>query len=293
VKYLITFGNSRVGRAALKVLRDLGETDIVVGARDPAKSEQELKAAGASVVVELDLDKKETVEKALEGVEKVLLVHTGRVPFPVITQWAQTVAEAAIRPGSTVKTIGKIAAIFADSKSPVPVVKTHGEVLDILVNTGLQVFSIGPSFFFENWLDELKGQTVWYGAAGDVELFHIAVADIAEAAISVLRNPAKYNGKHLGIAGDIVGEQTLAKLIADATGLPITYKLVSFEEYEEIQKKKRNTEIEAVAWVSREKIKVSGAFGSKVRNTDLLVEILGHQPINAKVWARANKDKFT
>lgn len=50
----------------------------------------------------------ETVAKALEGVERVLLVHNGQVPFDVIIQWAQTVVDLSTRPGSTVKVIGKV-----------------------------------------------------------------------------------------------------------------------------------------------------------------------------------------
>jgi hypothetical protein len=41
--------------------------------------------------------------------------------------------------------------------------------------------------------------------------------------------------------------------------------------------------------VLREKLKIDGAVSRKVRNPDLLEEILGRPPINAKEWAKANR----
>jgi uncharacterized protein YbjT (DUF2867 family) len=71
VRYLITSGNSAVGKSVIKALVALGEKDIVAGARDVEKSRAELNAAGASEVVHLDLYNVDSLKAAFKGTTKI------------------------------------------------------------------------------------------------------------------------------------------------------------------------------------------------------------------------------
>jgi NAD(P)H dehydrogenase (quinone) len=292
-KYLITSGNSKVGKATIHALKALGEANIVVGARDPVKSEVELKKVGASSVVELDFNKPETVAKAMEGVDRVLIVHGPPPSVPDFVKWSTTVADAAKHPGSTVKVLGKIAGFFSDSQSNIAIAKTHGQVFDILKNTGLQYFAIGPMFFFENWLQQKNSihSGAVNGASNGAKVGYIAVDDIAAAAAVALKNPGKYTGRHLPIVAQFVTEQEILKEITDATGIPATYNDLSSDAYHALLKQYGLPDDVVDLLTILEKLKASGGALASAPN-DLLKEIIGREPLTAHAWVRANAAAF-
>jgi len=81
VKYLIT-SFSNTGAAALKSLLALGEKDVIVGARNVKESSAKILAAGAKRVVELDLEKPETLVTALKGDEASVTPQLLTRPLP-------------------------------------------------------------------------------------------------------------------------------------------------------------------------------------------------------------------
>jgi len=291
VKYFITSGNSRVGKATLRELRKLGETDLVAGARNPAESEKELKNAGASSVVHFDFTKPETVANALKGVERVLIVHgpTDFVNFPI---WAKTVADAATQPGSSVKVLAKISGYIQDKNYPDPS-KTHAEVFEVLKNSGLVHFSVGPPFFFENWdaaKQVIQSGTV-YGAAADAQVPYVAVDDIGAVAAAALKNADKYNGRHLQIIGQRVSESEVLKAISDATGIPAKYVSISPEEFAKNLQKAGVPEALIPFLVGLEGYKKkTGELGPDAPN--VLPEVLGRGGITVQQWAKDHAAAF-
>jgi len=288
VKYLITSGNSQTGRTTIVALKALGEHDIVAGARQPAKSEQDLKSAGASEVVEFDFTKPETVEKALKGVERVLVVHGATDPtnFGV---WTQVVVDAAKKTDS-VKIIAKIAGYSSDVNSPVAIPRNHAIAAEVLKKSGYQYFTVGPCFFFENWLLKKSGiqSSVVYGASGDASVMYISADDIGAVAAIAFRNIEKYNGQHLPIVAQNISEPGVLQAINEATGINAKYVSITPQEYQAKLIQAGVPELFAVNLATFESVKARGITG----DPNVLKAILGRDPITAATWAKSHSSAF-
>jgi len=292
VSYLITSGNSRTGKATIKHLKKLGETNIIAGARDPAASEKELKEAGAASVVHFDFTKPETVAQALKGVDRVLIVH-GSTDFANYPIWAKTVADAAKQPGSTVKVLARISGYQQDNNGSFAA-KLHGQAFQVLQDSGLVHFTVGPVFFFENWDSQkpsILSGTV-YGATDDVPVWYIAVDDIGAVAAAALKNPEKYNGRHLPIVGQSVREADILKAITDATGISAKYVNLSEEDYKNHLQKAGLPEHFIPFLVEMEGIKKKLGAIDLAKAPNALKEVLGREGIDAQQWAKDNAANF-
>jgi len=287
VRYLITSG-AKTGLATVKALKAQGENDIVVGARDPAKSSEALKAAGASKVVELDLTKPETIIKALEGVERVLLTAaTGSLDGNV--EYAKNVAEAA-KQVSSVKVLSRIAGVQQDENSTSVFAKAHGDSAKHLKDSGLIWFTIGPNFFLENWfwqIEQIKSGTV-YGAAADGKVGWIAVSDIGEVAAHALLNPEKYNGKHLQISGPEYTDKEVVELIGSAINKPVKYVNLPSDQFKAGLISKGFPESFAGILTDLEEFKASNTSGS-IGNVK---DYTGKDAVSAKTWVQQNASAF-
>jgi len=290
VRYLVTFGNGHTGKATITALRALGETDIVAGARDPVASEASLKAAGASQVVEFNFSKPETITSALQGVERVFQAH-GRLEDEVGS--TKLLTSAVLQPGSSVKVISRVTALIADPESPHLGVRTDGLCALALKETGLTWFTVGPTFFMENWLDRrlsaIKAGAV-YGAAGEGRTSYIAVSDIGKVAAHALRNPEKYNGRHLGITGpSALTESECLQAISAATGLSAKYVSVPAPQLQEALMEKGVPPPMIDFIVMLEGLKNSGIVAPV---SPVVREVTGCDPITFDQWALENAVRF-
>jgi len=288
-RYLITSGNSQVGKLTISALRSLGENDIVAGARDVAASEASLKSAGASQVVLFDFAKQATVINALKGVDRVLIVHGYSADNVGCTK---QVTDAAVLPGSTVKVISRITGYLSDPESSDSIARTHGLCALALKETGLTWFTIGPNFFFENWLAELpaiKSGSV-YGASGEGRTGYVAASDIGAVAAHALKNPEKYNGRHLQVSGPAALTETeCLNAINAATGLSAKY--ISFPRDQFSASLKENglppQLIEVLLQLAD--IKLNSRAGA---TTQVVKEVTGHEPKTVAQWAHENAARF-
>jgi len=286
VKYFITSGNSKVGAATIKHLKAAGETDIVAGTRDVKKSEEHLKKAGASSVVEIDLNNLESVANALKGAERVLLVH-GAGDYIGI---AKNVASAA-KTIDSVKVIVRIAGALSDAESQEPIMRIHGQAFNALTESGKTIIAVGPNFFLENWLEQIpsiKSGTV-YGSAGDARIGYIAVDDIGAVAAAVLRNPEAHAGKHVPISGsEALTESEVLHHITEAAGIQAKYVSLPDEDFKASLIKHGVDEHIAGFIIILENLKrnISVALDHNVQN------ILGRPPITAQQWAKDHAAQF-
>jgi len=226
----------------------------------------------------------ETVEKALKGVERVLIVHGNTNPPNFIT-WTQTVVDAAKKIDS-VKIIAKISGFNSDPNSPIEVPRFHAKAAEVIKHSGYQWFTVGPSFFFENWLSQkasIQSGSV-YGGAGNASVGYIAVDDIGAVAAIGLKNVEKYNGQHIQIIGQNVTEPDVLQAINEATGHNAKYVNLTPPEYQAKLIQFGVPETTAATLAIFEGIKAKGIAGDPT----ILKGILGRDPITAKVWAKSH-----
>ncbi|MFT3915574.1 MAG: SDR family oxidoreductase [Anaeromyxobacteraceae bacterium] len=225
---LVTGATGHLGRLVVEGLtKKVPAAQIVAGARTPAKA-SDLAARGVQVR-HLDYDRPETIEAALRGVEKVLLVSGSEMGrrLPQHTNVVNAVARA--RPKLLVYT-----SILKADRSRIGLADEHLATEKLVTASGVPYVLLRDGWYIENYTANLAGALasgVLLGAAGSGKVSPAARADYAEAAVAVLTQDG-HAGKTYELAGDRA--YTLADLAADiakGSGKPVRYQDLPEREY--------------------------------------------------------------
>ncbi|MFI7640777.1 SDR family oxidoreductase [Nonomuraea sp. NPDC049400] len=220
---VVTGASGHLGRLVIEELKKrVPAAEIVAAARTPEK------AADLGVEVrEADYDRPETLEAAVRGAAKVLLI-SGLEPqrarqHAAVTDAAKQ-AGAALVYTSAPKADTTEAALAADHRATEEYIKASGVTYTILRN---------------NWYNEVYEQSITtapqlgavYGAAGDGRIASAPRADYAAAAATVLTGEG-HDGQVYELSGDTTW--TLADLAAEiskVTGKEVAYRNLPKDEY--------------------------------------------------------------
>jgi uncharacterized protein YbjT (DUF2867 family) len=223
---LITGASGTNGREIVKLLTQQG-LPVRVLLRDPAK------AAGLDgvEVVLGDFDDPSSLETALTGVEKALLLP----PFhPKIVEYQTNFINAAKKVGTSY--IVKFSAFGADPNSPIVLGRWHGEGEKLLAESGIPFTSLQPNGFMQNLFTSastIAGQGVFYQPAADALISHVDARDIAVVAAKVLTESG-HEGKSYVITGpEALSFYQIAEKLSTVLGKPITYVPVTPEDFKQ------------------------------------------------------------
>jgi len=294
VRILITSGNSNTGFNTLKALKALGETDIVVGARDVSKSEKKLKEAGASQVVELDLAKPETLLRAFQGVERALLVSgmpTGA--HESFQLFAKNFADAA-KATPTVNFIARVSGLGSNPNGN-GVARIQG-LSDALIKTaGINWVTFQPSFFMDNMFgnkfDILRGE--FHNASGDGKVGFVAPVDVGAVIAHVMANPTKTRvNAELPITGPVaISDADFSSLIAKELGIKsFSIKPLTLEEFEQRLYSFGLADAVVQVYKTLTWVKLNG-YANVV--TDAVEKITGRPAITPAQWVQENALGFS
>ncbi len=141
---LVTGATGNVGSQVVQQLIASGVTPRVA-VRSINKAES-LKKAGAELV-EMDLDRSETVQSALTGVNKVFLVS----PFvPNMVELTAILIEAAKR--ANVQQIVKLSAL---AQPGIALSKWHSEMENAIASSGIPFTFLRPNGFMQNFVNAM------------------------------------------------------------------------------------------------------------------------------------------
>ena len=178
---------------------------------------QPLRDIGAEVVVG-DMDRPETLGKAVAGVDKVYLITPG----------GQTGATQARSLIEAVKSVGRLPIVrqtgFGPSKSRI--IQQHEEIEKLLEASGLPYTLIKPTFFMQNMM--MAAQTVAsdgmvYMPFKNGRLGMIDVRDVVDVAFKVLTS-AGHDGKTYVLTGPAsISLHDVADGLTKALGKQVTY----------------------------------------------------------------------
>ncbi|RFB81932.1 hypothetical protein B5K08_34040 [Rhizobium leguminosarum bv. trifolii] len=163
-----------------------------------------------------------SLERAFRGFDTAFLL------FPMApnqVEMAHNAVQAAKAAG--IRHIVRSSSIGADPDSRIAIAKVQGEIDELVKNSGLPWTLLRPSFFMQNWATyhaaQLKSGT-YYAAQGEGAMGAIDVRDIAESAVTVLRDPATHAGRIYTLTGGeaLTNAQQLAA-ISDVLGSCINY----------------------------------------------------------------------
>jgi uncharacterized protein YbjT (DUF2867 family) len=222
------------GRAGSAVVRAFVRRGLPVRAlvRDPARVPWPAELPGVTLVTG-DLDKPATLDQALDGVKRALLISSPREEM-VDTQISFINAAQAAGVPHIVKFSGREAGVGFDQEV-FRGTRWHGRIERYLERSGLAWTHLRPSQFMQNYLpgavtgvDAAARELVMPLGAG--QLSPVDVADVAEIATGVLTSDG-----HENRAYDITGPQALTMTeivehISAATGSRFRYVDVTPEE---------------------------------------------------------------
>ncbi|ANL31937.1 NmrA-like family protein (plasmid) [Rhizobium phaseoli] len=225
----VTGATGQLGRLVIDALLErLPAGALAAGARDPSK-DAALAMREKGVEVRLaDYARLETLETALIGVDRLLLISGSEIGQR--RQQHRNVIAAARNAG--VSLVAYTSGLHADT-SPLFVADEHRDTEAALAESGLPFVLLRNGWYSEvfTWRLPLALKTgTLIGAAGEGRISPAARADYAEAAAAVLAG-----GDHAGRTYELAGDTsfTLAELVSLASeiaGKPIAYKDMTPDE---------------------------------------------------------------
>jgi len=140
-----------------------------------------------------------SLEKAFSGMHTVFLL------LPIVQEikvFAFNAIEAAKRAGIT--HIVRSGAQGATSESPYELIRLHGEIDEMLENSGIDYTITQPTGFMQNFINFLGysiKQGMVYSSSPNGKVSFVDAKDIAAVNVAVLKEPQKYTSQKISVSG--------------------------------------------------------------------------------------------
>lgn len=220
-KILVTAASGQLGRLVLaELLKSVPADRIVAGARNP-DSLKAFAARGVTVRA-VDYTKPATLDAALAGIDRVLLISSNSVGARAVEH--QNAIDAAKRAG--VSLLAYTSILRCDT-TPILIGDEHKATEAALKKSGVPHVLLRNGWYTENYTGAIQAvlaHNAVVGSSGNGKISGAARADYAAAAATVLASAANEAGKVYELAGDEAFTMAeYAAEIAQQTGKPITY----------------------------------------------------------------------
>ncbi len=282
---LVTGATGKIGSAVVIALLEAEMPfKVMVRSKEKAKSFEEQDIP----VVIGDYRQPATLEKALKGVERALLITP---PHEKMAEWEKNFIDAAEE--NSVRHIVKISAIGAGPDQGTRLGRYHAAVEDYLKKADLKYTILRPHSFMQNQLGNLqtiKEQGAIYAPMGNGRIPMIDARDIGEAAAQILQGPEDYEGKIFNLTGgEALSYHDVAHIISEAVGKPVHYVNVNPE-----------AAVSAMVgmgfpqWLAEDLVKMSEIWsqGTDTEIDNSTQAILGRQPRHFRDFVRDHEAFF-
>jgi uncharacterized protein YbjT (DUF2867 family) len=211
---LVVGATGTVGSEVLSQLIAGGERARAL-VRDREKASERLGEQVEFVVG--DLDRPETLQGALAGVDRVFLLT--RQTTRQLEQ-ERAIIQAAVRAG--VRHLVKLSVFRADERSPLQVARQHRQAEAALEDSSLACTILRPPFFMQNLLGMVRNGAI-YTAAQDGRVAMIDARDIAAVAVTALTSP-DYEGQTFTPTGpEAMTFDDVATIVSAQTGQQVKH----------------------------------------------------------------------
>lgn len=274
--YALTGSTGALGTLVVQHLlkAKVSPSSIVALARTQTKA-QALKDQGLTVRL-ADYTNPGALEAALKGVDRLLLISASEFGQRV-TQHTNVI-QAAARAG--VKLIVYTSITQADTSTN-PLAPDHRDTEALLKKSGVPHVILRNNWYLENYAGDFQGAVgsgVLAAASGEGRVASALRTEYAEAAARVLTSEGQ-GGKIYDLGGTPWTYKELAEAVAAASGRPVVYKNISYDE-----KKAFLVSVglpDPVAAVFAE-VDRSIAAGSLAGGSQDLEKLLGRKPLGLK-----------
>lgn len=226
---VITGASGQLGRLVIAQLLETVPASQIVAAARALEKVADLAAKGVQVR-QADYSQPDTLDRAFEGAEKVLLISSSEVGQRVAQHRA--VIDAAKRAG--VKLLGYTSVLHADT-SALGLAEEHKQTEAALAQSGVPAVVLRNGWYNENYtagVAHAVANGAHYGSAGEGRISSAARADYAAAAAVVLTSTEDQAGKVYELAGDeSYTLKEFAAEIAQQSGKPVVYTDLTQADY--------------------------------------------------------------
>jgi uncharacterized protein YbjT (DUF2867 family) len=226
IKILIMGATGKVGGALVPLLKDDPRFEIVAGVRSPAKAPD----LGVPMV-ELDMDRPETLAPALAGVDRVFMLTGYTVNM---FQQSKNFLNEAKRAG--VRHIVHLGAC-GDDDTKVAHWGWQQFVERYIEWAGFTFTHLRPDIFMQNLLSYGGARAVDNGKirhyVANARISWVDCDDVAAVGAECLKDPEKHAGKVYRLASDELTFADVARTLSDALGQPFTYEARPPKEFME------------------------------------------------------------
>lgn len=222
----VTGATGQLGQLVIKHLLNKVEPQQIVALVRNIEKAASLTSLGVQVR-QADYSKPETLESALDGVAKLLLISSSEVGQRASQH--KNVIDAAKKSG--VELLAYTSLLHADT-SPLALAEEHVETEAYLKQAEVPHVLLRNGWYTENYLASVAPALAnggFIGCAKDGKISSAAREDYAEAAAAVLTSEAEQNGKVYELSGDEAYTLSeLSALISKKSGKAIPY--INMEE---------------------------------------------------------------
>jgi len=218
----VTGATGRVGGRVARALAAAGvDQRLVVRGPAPAPC---LDRAEVAVATYADT---EAVRHALEGVDVVLMVSGSESADRVEQHRSFLEGARAAGVGHVVYT----SFLGAAPDAVFTLARDHWATEQILAESGMAFTCLRDNFYADVMPDFLGAAGAIRGPAGDGRVSLLAVDDVADVAVAVLRDPSAHRGTAYPLTGPAaLSFDDVARIIGEETGRPTTYVRETVEE---------------------------------------------------------------
>jgi uncharacterized protein YbjT (DUF2867 family) len=273
--YLITGATGNIGSLVVERLLDRGiRPRVFVRSADKARA----RYGDRGDIAVGDLADTEALAAALQGIDELFLVSTGRG----LATLDETAAKTALACG--VQKLVKLSSI--DARQHVGSGMFHARGEDAIRASGIDFVFVQPAGFMTNalgWATSIKAEGIVRSCTGDGRIAFIHPGDIADVATTALTTTG-YDGESLPITGpQALSFPEMTAKIAATIGRPLSFESISEEE----ARQRWIARGEDPAWVDEVDLSIWRAIrrGRLAEVTDNVQRVLGRSPIAFDHWA--------
>lgn len=229
-RLFVTGATGQLGRLVIDaLLRQVPADSLVAGVRSlDSEAARGLQARGVALR-HIDYDRPETLEPALRGIDRLLLISSSEIGRRVVQH--RNVIDAAQRAG-----IGLIAytSLLHAETSPLALAEEHRQTEAALRASGIPSVLLRNGWYTENYTASIPPALehgVFLGSAGKGRIASAARVDYAEAAAAVL-TAESHAGRVYELAGDAAYTLTaFAEAVSAAAGTAIAYRNLPEDDF--------------------------------------------------------------
>ena len=273
----VTGATGRVGGRVARALAAAGVDQRLV-VRDPARAPR---LDRAEVVVATYADT-EAVRRALDGVDVVLMVSGAESADRVERHRSFVEGARAAGVGHVVYT----SFLGAAPDAVFTLARDHWATERILAASGMASTCLRDNFYADVMPDFVGADGAIRGPAGDGRVSLLAVDDVADVAVAVLRDPSAHRDAAYPLTGpEPLSFDDVARIIGEVTGRPTTYVRETVEEAYASRAGYDAQPWQVDAWVSTY---TAIAGGGLAEVTTAVHDLAGHRPRDLRTVLRSH-----